>query len=107
MGNHELSQVQIANLNMLTLIAECARGDSAGACSQFGLNAEQAEFVASLALQDLLMLVAHLGDECLFPPRSDLIQILAWPPQLAGALLMVHPPPKHAAQAGAPPAAAP
>ncbi len=91
MGKLELSQVQIANLNMLILIAECAKHDNATACSRFGLDADQAEFLASLALQDILSLVTHLGDECLFPPRADLVQVLAWPPQLAGALLMVHP----------------
>jgi len=92
MGILELSQVQIANLNMLILVAECAKQDSATACSRFGLDAEQAEYVASLTYQDMLTLVAHLGDECLFLPRSNLVQVLAWPPQLAGALLMVHSP---------------
>ena len=88
----ELSQVQKANLNMLIQIVECAKQDNATACSRFGLDAEQAKFLAPLAFQDMLTLVTHLGDECLFPPRSDLVQILTWPPQLANALLMVHPP---------------
>lgn len=92
MSRHELSHVQIANLNMLILIAECVKRDTAIACSRFGLDAEQAEFLSSLAIQEILALVAHLGDECLFPPRTDLIQVLSWPPQLAGAMLLAHPP---------------
>jgi len=92
MGRLELSHVQIANLNMLILIAECVKRDAAIACSRFGLDADQAEFLSSLAFQEILMLVAHLGDECLFPPRTDLIQVLSWPPQLASAMLLAHPP---------------
>lgn len=92
MGRLELSHVQIANLNMLLLIAECVKRDHAIACSRFGLDADQAEFLATLAYQDILVLVTHLGDECLFPPRTDLIQILSWPPQLANAMLLAHPP---------------
>lgn len=92
MGQLELSHVQIANLNMLILLAECVKRDTAIACSRFGLDADQAEFLASLAFQDILTLVAHLGDECLFPPRIDLIQVLSWPPQLASAMLLAHPP---------------
>ena len=103
MGRLELSQVQVANLNMLILIAECVKRDSSIACSRFGLDADQAEYLATLAFQEILTLVAHLGDECLFPPRTDLIQVLAWPPQLAGAMLMVHPtqPNRPVRQAGA------
>jgi hypothetical protein len=92
MGRLELSHVQIANLNMLLLIAECVRRDHTIACSRFGLDADQAEFLSTLSYQEILTLVAHLGDECLFPPRTDLIQVLSWPPQLAGALLLAHPP---------------
>ncbi|MCL1961966.1 MAG: hypothetical protein FWG56_09395 [Desulfovibrionaceae bacterium] len=92
MENLELSHVQIANLNMLILVAECAKQNNAIACSRFGLDAKQTEFLASLAFQEMLTRIAHLGDECLFPPRSDLTQVLTWPPPLASALLMVHPP---------------
>ena len=92
MGRLELSHVQIANLNMLLLIAECAKHDHAIACSRFGLDADQAELLTTLAYQEILVLVAHLGDECLFPPRTDLIQVLSWPPQLANAMLLAHPP---------------
>jgi len=92
MGQMELSPVQIANLNMLVLIVEHAKEDSAGACSRFGLDADQAAFLCSLAFQQLLTLVAHLGDECLFPPRADLVQVLSWPPQLSGPMLLAHPP---------------
>lgn len=91
MGRLELSHVQIANLNMLLLIAECVKRDQAVACSRFGLDADQAEFLSTLAYQEILVLVTHLGDECLFPPRTDLIQVLSWPPQLAAAMLLAHP----------------
>jgi len=92
MGRLELSHVQIANLNMLLLIAECVKRDRTIACSRFGLDADQAEFLTTLAYQEILVLVTHLGDECLFPPRTDLIQVLSWPPQLANAMLLAHPP---------------
>lgn len=91
MGRLELSQVQVANLNMLILIVEYVKRDTAIACSRFGLDADQAGFLSALALPEILALVANLGDECLFPPRADLVQVLSWPPQLAGAMLMVHP----------------
>ncbi|MEO3715608.1 hypothetical protein [Roseateles flavus] len=92
MGPVELSPVQIANLNMLVLIVECTKHDSAGACSRFCLDADQAEFLCSLAFQQLLSFVTQLGDECLFPPRADLVQVLSWPPQLSGPMLLAHPP---------------
>lgn len=91
MGRFELSQVQVANLNMLILIADYVKRDTAIACSRFGLDADQAGFLSTLSVPEILTLVVHLGDECLFPPRADLVQVLSWPPELAGAMLMVHP----------------
>jgi hypothetical protein len=89
MEHIELSHVQIANLNMLALLSEYAARDQAAACSRFGLDLKQAEFLSTLSYTQILNLAVHL-DECLFLPRHNLIQILSWPPEMATAMLMAH-----------------
>ncbi len=91
MSELEFSQVQTANLSMLIMVAEHVKQDRTIACSRFGLDPAQAEFITSLTFSNIVALVMHLGDECLFPPRADLIQVLTWPSQISNTLLLVHP----------------
>jgi hypothetical protein len=91
MQQTNLSPVQSANLNMLTLIAEYAKSNKADACSRFGIDLTQAEFLATLSNEQIKIRAIHLGDVSLFLPRHDLVQILSWPSPLAETLLMAHP----------------
>ncbi len=72
MSELEFSQVQTANLSMLIMVAEHVKQDRTIACSRFGLDPAQAEFITSLTFSNIVALVMHLGDECLFPPPRGL-----------------------------------
>lgn len=85
-----LSDVEWINLNMLATIHAGLQGDPAAACSRYALDAAQAERLRHMPLDELWSLVLHVGDTTLFPPRADLLTLLAVPHALAGPLALVH-----------------
>jgi hypothetical protein len=86
------SNLQRANLTMLMAMRDDIKRDLVSACCRYGLEADQAAFIEALSVDDVLALVANLDDECLFPPRRDLLRLLDTPIPLAGAVASVRPP---------------
>jgi hypothetical protein len=81
----QLTEVQIFNLSLLTMLSEYVRKDRILACALFGLDAAEADLVASLNTHRILSISCHT-DECLFKPRNDFHRLLSIPPQLAGVI---------------------
>jgi hypothetical protein len=73
MTSSNWSEVQTLNLTAIGLVRDAAREDLAAACCRFGLSKELLERISSLTPKDILSLVARVGDEPLFVPRSDRI----------------------------------
>jgi hypothetical protein len=88
----DLSNVQRMNLSMLLMIRDDIKEDLVSACCKYGLYAEQAAWFQDRSIDDVLAIVANVGQECLFPPRQDLFALLKAPLPLAGPLASVHPP---------------
>lgn len=86
MTNVPLSDVQYINLNALTAIKIGILQDRVATCCRFGLNAAQADLVASLSVDQIWAIVANVGPATLFPPRQDLLRLLQTPLPLAGPL---------------------
>ncbi len=100
MDTVQLSDVQLANLSMLMTIRDNIKRDAVSACCKFGLHAEQATFFAELSIDRMLVIIANIGEECLFPQRKDLLSLLKMPIPLTGPITSVHPP--HKATSSAP-----
>jgi hypothetical protein len=92
MSTVQLSDVQLANLSMLLTMRDNIKRDLVSACCKFGLRADQARFLGDLSIEHILAMVANVGQECLFPPRDDLVALLKLPIPLAGPLTSVRPP---------------
>jgi len=92
MSHMMLSDVEWINLNVLAIIRAGLQHDRASTCCKFALNAEQADYLTGLSLEELWSLVFHVGDTTLFPPRADLVTLISAPRPLAGPMALVHPP---------------
>ncbi len=92
MSHIQFSDVQLLNLSMLITTRDSIKHDLVSACCKFGLQADQAGFLGKLSIDQILVIVANIGDECLFPPRRDLISLLELPTPLSGPITSVHPP---------------
>lgn len=92
MGSVNLSNVQFVNLSNLVTIRDSVKQDRVSASCQFGLSEAQASYFGNLSFNEILNIVANLGDECLFPPRQDLLLLLNLPLPLARPVTSVHPP---------------
>jgi hypothetical protein len=92
MSHATLTDAEWINLNVLVVIRAGLQYDLASTCCRYGLNTEQANYLRSLSLDDLLSLVIHVCDTTLFPPRTDLVTLLSAPRALAGPMALVHPP---------------
>jgi hypothetical protein len=90
MNHAQLSDVQIANLTLLLTIRDGVLSDRPSACCRFALDAAQAERLGAMSVQQVMALVANVGDATLFPPRRDLIALLDLPLPLARPLAAVH-----------------
>ena len=99
MNTMQLSDVQLVNLSMLITMRDNIKHDPVSACCRFGLRAEQARFFGDLPVEHILAMVANAGQECLFPPRQDLLELLKLPMPLAGPIMSVRPT-KNAASSG-------
>lgn len=84
-----LSDIQMLNLSILMAMQSSIRKDLVLACYKYKLTAEQAPKVAELGPEKIQALVANLGQESLFIPRQDLLQLLEAPPALVGPLSAV------------------
>jgi hypothetical protein len=91
MSTVQLSDVQLVNLSMLITMRDSIKRDFVSACCKFGLHAEQAKLFAEMSIEQILATVANVGQECLFPPREDLLQLLVVPVPLAGPITSVRP----------------
>ncbi len=89
-GRAALSDVQLANLTLLLTIRDSVLQDRAAACLRFALDAVQADRLAGMTVQQAMALVANLGDATLFPPRTDLVQLLDTPLPLVRPVAAVH-----------------
>jgi hypothetical protein len=94
MSNVQFSEVQLLNLSALFAIRDSVQHDRIAACCKFGLSADQAHFIGTLSIDQILVVVLNVGQECLFLPRQDIVSLLALPAPLAGVMTSVHPPHK-------------
>lgn len=94
MSNVQFSEVQLLNLSALFTIRDSVQHDRIAACCKFGLSADQAHFIGTLSIDQILVVVLNVGQECLFLPRQDIVSLLAMPAPLAGVMTSVHPPHK-------------
>jgi hypothetical protein len=90
MNHAQLSDVQIANLTLLLTIRDGALRDRAAACCRVALDAAQADRLTAMSIQQVMAIVANIGDATLFPPRRDLLALLDNPLPLARPLAAVH-----------------
>ncbi|MES2260938.1 MAG: hypothetical protein V4724_20665 [Pseudomonadota bacterium] len=88
----QFSDVQLINLSTLVTIRDSIKHDLAAGCCKFGLHAEQARFLSALSFDQILVMVANIGHESLFPPRQDLVSLLELPVPLARPIASAHPP---------------
>jgi hypothetical protein len=92
MGDVQFSDMQVLNLSMLITMRDNIKQDLVSGCCKFGLHVDQARFLGDLTFDQILVMVANIGHECLFPPRQDLVSLLKLPVPLAGPITSVHPP---------------
>lgn len=92
MNRVTITDVEWINIHILAIIRTALQHDRAATCCRFALNAEQANYLCSLRLDELWSQVFQIGDTTLFPPRADLVQLLSAPRNLAGAFSLVSPP---------------
>lgn len=90
MDQTQLSDVQLANLTLLLTIRDSIQHDPITACAKFALTREQAERLNAMSVQQVMAVVANVGNISLFPPRRDLISLLEHPLPLSGPLAAVH-----------------
>lgn len=90
MNHAQLSDVQIANLTLLLTIRDGVMHNRLATCCKFALDDAQAERLGALAIQQIMAIVANVGDATLFPPRRDLLALLDLPLPLARPLAAVH-----------------
>lgn len=86
----EFTEIQLFNLSALLTLRDGARHDPAWACCTFGVPLTLANQLAALAIDDVLVMVAQVGQQSLFVPRTDLAALLALPAPLAGPFTAAH-----------------
>lgn len=91
MHNLELSTVQIGNLAMLMTIQDSIKTDEIAACCHFGLQRDQAQYLAGLSFLHLMTIIVHLGNESLFFLRQDILNVLQHPMPLVGVMSAAQP----------------
>lgn len=96
MSNVQFSEVQLLNLSGLITLRDSIEHDLIAACCTFGLSADQAHVFSTLSIDQILLIVLNVGQECLFLPRQDLVPLVGLPAPLAGPITSVHPPHKAA-----------
>ena len=89
MNPAQLSDVQMTNLTLLLTIRDGVHSDRTAACCKFALDAAQADRIGAMGIQQIMAIVANLGDATLFPARRDLVALLDAPLPLARPLAVV------------------
>ena len=89
MNHAQLSDVQIANLTLLLTIRDGVLRDRLATCCKFALDAALADRLGALGIQQIMAIVANVGETSLFPPRRDLLALLDLPLPLARPLAAV------------------
>jgi hypothetical protein len=89
MNQAQLSDVQLMNLTLLLTIRDSVVEDTPTGCCRFGLDALQAERIATLGIHQILAIVANVGDSSLFRVRADLLALLESPLPLMRTLAAV------------------
>jgi hypothetical protein len=79
MTSSPLNDVQRANFIILSLIRDAARDDPGTACCRFGLTLVQLKAISELPPDEVMAIVAGMGNEALFLPRDDLDRLLKLP----------------------------
>ena len=90
MNQAQLSDVQLTNLTLLLTIRDSVRYDKPAACCRFALDGAQAARLGAISIQQVMAIVANVGDATLFPARRDLLALLEAPLPLARPLAAVH-----------------
>jgi hypothetical protein len=90
MNQAQLSDVQLTNLTLLLTIRDGVLQDRPVTCCKYALDAAQADRIAGLGVQQIMAIVANVGDATLFPARRDLLALLEAPLPLARPLAAVH-----------------
>ncbi len=86
------TDVIATNLHLLSAIRLGLEQDRVGTSCRFGLDSALADHLCTLGHEQLRLLVTHVGQITLFPPRHDLLALLRAPTALAGTLAVVHAP---------------
>jgi hypothetical protein len=86
-----LNAIQELNLSLLTLVRDAARSDLAAACCMFGIDVDDLRQIGKLTPADVVRIVARVGDQALFEPRSDLASLLTTSPALLPVLASARP----------------
>lgn len=92
-GEHPLLlwDARSTNLHMVQAIRLGLERDLVGTCLRYGLDAEQGQRLRSMAPQALGEKVALIGDQSLFLPRKDLVELLDAPKELRATLAAARP----------------
>lgn len=97
MASSPLNDVQRANFIILSLIRDAARDDPGTACCRFGLTLVQLKAISELPPDEVMAIVAGMGNEALFFPRDDLDRLLKLPRSVSAVLASAtRPPPARA-----------
>ena len=91
MSDVQLLDVQLTNLTMLLTIRDSLHRDRVRTCARFALDSAQAERFLSMGIHQIMAIVANVGQVNLFPPRSDLVSLLALPLPVARPFAVVQP----------------
>jgi len=86
-----LGDARSTNLCMAQAIRLGLERDLVGTCLRYGLNAEQGHRLLALAPQVLSAKVASIGNQSLFLPRQDLLELLDAPDELRATLAAARP----------------
>jgi hypothetical protein len=89
MNDLQLTDVQSTNLHLLQAIRLGLERDRVTTCCKFALNAALADRLSDQSLDELMSFVVNVGQTSLFPPREDLVALLAAPAALAAPLAAV------------------
>jgi hypothetical protein len=86
MASINWSEVQTLNFTAIALVRDAAREDLAAACCRFGLSRDLLQRISTLTHNDVMSLVAQVGEEPLFVPRGDLPNLLSAHPTVLPVL---------------------
>lgn len=84
-----LTPIQMANWQMLLMLATAAKADLIGACCSYRIERQLVERILEMTPLELMTHVLNAGDESLFAARADLGDIFTVPLPLSEAMLSV------------------